>query len=267
MPAIGWTTKDGNNYSFEEALTIARTTGSFEKFPAPALAAMQERRDDGHWLSPSSATYCNRQRILKSQYDYWQDLEASWPAFTGNAYHRELAHASQQHFGIHGTMLEERWRTIDLEVLLPDGTLYPFKMQGTPDLLDIDNGILYDWKSIGEFQYYDAELKQKVNRVFPYPQHELQINLYILMFPEEMVKKAFIWYVKSEGKKGAARRMVEVPIWDREDAYQTACELAVPLAWAEKSGTLPQEKYDSSNWMCRSCPVQALCQQLHKEGK
>lgn len=227
---------------------------------------MQNTRDDGAWLSPSSATRCNRQRVLKNENDYWQDLEGSWPAFTGNAYHSELVKGAHNITGIRGALQEERWRTTTLDVMLPDGTLYPFTMQGTPDLFDTDTGFLYDWKSVGEFQYYDTEMKQKVNRVFPYPEHELQINLYAIMFPHGMVKKAFIWYIKSEGKKGAARRMVEVPLWDYEDAYQTACELAVPLAWHEKSGILPQEVYDPKLWMCRACPVQVLCQQLHTEG-
>jgi len=267
MPAIGWTTKDGQNFSFEEALAIARKEGAFEKFPAPVLAAMRNERDDYKHLSPSGATRCNRQKVLQAENDYWQDLEGSWAPFTGNAYHREIAYATRQTYGIHGHMQEERWRTITLDVLLPDGTIYPFEMSGTPDLFDVDEGTLYDWKSVGDFVYYDTELKQKVTRVFPYPEHELQINLYALMIPEELIKRAFIWYVKSEGKKGVTRRLVEVPLWDREDAYQTACELAVPLAWYAKTGQLPQEVYDPNLWMCRACPVKALCQQLRTEGK
>ena len=267
MPSIGWTTKDGQNFSFEEALAIARKEGAFEKFPAPALIAMRNERDDYQHLSPSGATRCNRQKVLQAENDYWQDLEGAWPAFTGNAYHRELAHATVEHFGVNNHHVrEERWMQMDLDVLLPDGTIYPFKMSGTPDLYDIDEGTLYDWKSVGDFVYYDSELKQKVTRVFPYPEHELQINLYAL-FMGSTIKRAFIWYVKSEGKKGVTRRLVPVELWDREDAYHTACELAVPLAWYAKTGELPQEVYDPSLWMCRACPVKAICQQLRTEGK
>lgn len=267
MPAIGFITKDGNKVNFEQALRIAREIGAFEKYPAPALAAMQDERDDGAWLSPSSANRCNRQRVLKNTTPYWQDLEATWPAFTGNAYHRELAHATQQKWGIHGDMQDERWRTFDLNVTLRDGTVWPFKMQGTPDLYDKEYATLYDWKSIGDFIYFDPETKQKVTRLFPYPDHELQINLYALMFQDVGIKRAFIWYIKSEGKKGAAKRLVPVELWEPAETYDIACQLAEPLAWYDKTGELPQEVYNEKDYICRSCPLKELCMSLHAEGK
>ncbi len=267
MPSIGWVTKEGLQYPFEDAMKIAREEGAFEKFPPAMLAAMQDTRDDAHWLSPSSATRCNRQRVLKLENDYYQDLEGSWPAFTGNAYHREMAEGIRQKFGIHSHMLEERWKKFYLEVTLRDGTKVPFSLEGTPDLYDIDYNTLYDWKSIGDFVYYDPKLKQKVNRVFPYPEHEIQINLYALMFQEVGIKRAFIWYVKSEGKKGVTRRLVPVELWEPAETYDMACQLAEPLAWHLKTGELPQERYDEENFICRLCPLKELCQSLAAEGK
>ena len=263
MGAIGWITKDGREISFEEARAIARKEGAFEKFPISTLVAMEETRNDGYWLSPSSATYCNRQRILKRENDYYQDLEGSWTSFTGTAYHGELARQR-----IPG-LLYEQHLSIPLSVQLRDGTETAFTLQGTADLYDEDQRSLYDWKTIGDFQYYDASTKTRTNRVLPDPSHVLQINLYALMlrwkgFP---VEHAYIWYVKSEGKKGVPRKLVEVELWEMEDTYHLACDLAEPLAFSEKCGILPQEQYDPTLYMCQSCPVQALCRELAGQGK
>ena len=261
MPAVGWKTKAGLFVPFDDAIRVAREEGAFEKFPAPVLAAMENRRDDGFWLSPSSATRCNRQRVLQSEYDYYQDLEGSWPPFIGNAVHGQIATGIRNRWGIHSNMLEERWKTLDLTVHLRDDTTHAFTLQGTPDVFDMDQNTLYDWKTIGDFVYYDTELKQKVTRVLPYPEHEIQINLYALLY-QPLVTRAFVWYVKSEGKKEVTRRLVPVTLYDPQEAYDLACELAEPLAWAEKTGELPNERFDPNNYICKGCPVQDICKHL-----
>lgn len=237
------------------------------------LMAMREHRDDGYWLSPSSAYHCPRQRILKMTEPYYQDLEGSWAPFIGNGVHAVLADAvKNQRSPLEETqkgMMPEAWKFLDLEFSLRDGTPGKLRMQGTPDLVDLPNAAIYDYKTIGDFAYFDTETKQRVTRVFPTPEHELQINLYALMYNWEhpLIENLFIWYAKSEGKKGAARRVVRVPLWDKEDAYHTACELAEPIAWAEHTGTLPTNCYDETDWRCRYCPVKEACQRLAAEGR
>lgn len=266
LPAIGWILKNGETISYDEAITRARTDGAFEKFPAPVLQAMRDERVDGNWLSPSAAGSCLRQQVLKQTYDYYQDLEGSWTSFTGNAYHREIAYAIR---GTGNDYHEERWIKLDLDITLRDGRQTTVTLQGTPDLFDTQTMTLYDWKTIGDFVYYDTDLRQKVTRSLPYPEHELQINLYALIFRWQGldIDRLFIWYVKSEGKKGVTRRLVHVPLWDLEDVYHTACELAEPIAWYRETGELPQEKYDPQWKPCKFCPLVDICVDLANEGK
>lgn len=263
MPSIGWLLEDGSTISYEEAVSRARSEGAFEKFPAPVLQAMQNERTDGDWLSPSAAGGCARQRVLKRTEPYLQSLEAAWTTFTGNAYHREIANVKA-----YGTIPEE-FMSMELHFKLRDGRDHTMTMQGTADLRDVHNNSLYDWKTIGDFAYYDANLKKRVNRQLPYYHHELQINLYglIVRWHNIPLDHLYIWYVKSEGKKGVTRRLVEVPLWDIEDLYHHACELAEPLAWYEVTGELPQDKYDPAWDQCRFCPLTKRCQELAAEGK
>jgi hypothetical protein len=265
MPSIGWTCKDGTQVSYQEALDMARKNGEFQKFPAPVLQAMHNERVDGDWLSPSSAGGCARQRVLKRLEPYSQDLEAAWTTFTGNAYHREIAGDRRAH----DSGQSEIYLEMDLRFQLRDGQPYTMKMQGTADYWDSEYRSLYDWKTIGDFVYYDTATKQRTTRQLPYDSHVLQINLYgmMLRWQNVPVDHLYIWYVKSEGKKNVTRRLVECPIWDMEDLYHHACELAEPLAWYEVTGELPQEHYDPEWDVCRFCPLQQRCQELALEGK
>ena len=94
-----------------------------------------------------------------------------------------------------------------LRFQLRDGTPYSLDMQGTPDLVDLENMAIYDYKLLGDFVYYDSETKQRVTRSLPTPEHELQINLYGLMYrwQGDDIQNLYIWYAKSEGKKGGTQ--------------------------------------------------------------
>jgi hypothetical protein len=258
--------KDGSKISYEEAITKARQNGAFEKFPAPVLQAMQSERVDGHWLSPSSAGGCQRQRVLKAITPYYQDLEGAWTSFTGNAYHAEIGidFDSPIYWGRSEVPLE-----MDLHFQLRDGREHSMKMQGTADFWDHEYNNLYDWKTVGDFVYYDSDLGQKVNRQMPSYDHALQINLYGMMirWTGIEVNNLFIWYVKSEGKKNVTRRLVSVEQMDLETLYHEACELAEPLAWYEVTKELPQEKYDPKWTPCKFCPLVDTCIGLAEHNK
>ncbi len=127
---------------------------------------------------------------------------------------------------------------------------------------------IYDWKTISDFMYFDAKTKKKVMRILPDPDHVLQINLYGLMLRWQGIEidHLYLWYVKSEGKKDVARKLIDVPIMDMEDLYHLACELAEPLAWYQSTGELPQNRYDPGWKPCRFCPLVDRCQELHHEA-
>lgn len=265
MPQIGWELKDGSKISYEEAITKARENGAFEKFPAPVLQAMRNERTDGHWLSPSAAGGCGRQRVLQRIEPYYSSLEGAWTSFTGNAYHREISNNVP---GGTGPMIAEMYLEMDLHFKLRDGRDHTMKMRGTADLWDSEYKDVYDWKTIGDFVYYDTTTKQRITRELPSYNHALQINLYGMMLRWQGVDidHLYIWYVKSEGKKNVTRRLVEIPLWDIEDLYHYACEIAEPLAWYEVTGEIPQNQYDPAWDACRFCPLVQKCQELASKG-
>ena len=96
MPAIGWKLADGNTINYADALAVARERRCLREVPPTALMAMRETRDDGYWLSPSSAMSCPRQRILKMTEPYYQDLDGSWAPLLGNGVHSVLSEAAKK---------------------------------------------------------------------------------------------------------------------------------------------------------------------------
>lgn len=261
MPSIGW--KVGKEtYSYEEAMTIAEETGFFHDYPPAALSAMQRTRVDGHWLSPSSAGGCARQRVLLQTTDYYQDLVGEWSPGVGTAVHKWL----QDGAAGSGAMLELSLST-SLLVPLRDGSVVPFRLQGTIDYYDSEFGRAYDYKTISEFDYWHNGKRERVAKEIPSNTHLLQARLYgfLLRANGLDVKEYVLWYARlhSDGQ----RRPVVVDLWDDEEMETIACQIAEPLAWYQKTGELPQNKFDSKVVACRYCPLTIQCRALAKEGK
>jgi hypothetical protein len=245
MPAVGWEI-DGVQYSYEDAVNLARKNGHLDGFVPAALKAMERTRVDGFWLSPSSAEGCPRQRVLIMQEDYYQKPEKEWRPGVGTAIHNWLQEADNPD--------HERFLTAQLQVPLRDGTVVPFMLQGTADNYDPEFRRITDFKTVSDFRSN-----------YPYDSHVLQINLYQLLFElnDMPVEELLIWYVR-QGGKDAKRLPLVVPKWDLDEVYAVAIELAEPLAWAQKTKELPDYTYDPKWFPCQFCPVVAQCLRRQK---
>lgn len=231
MPLAGWLIK-GQRVSFAEAYATARREGHFYRFPPAAWLALarQQRRLDRLRLSPSAAGGCARRTILELTEDYWADPESLWAPFVGTAVHQRLE-TGEDHAELL-LSLPLRLQVGDTEVEIP--------LTGTLDHYDPEYRRLTDYKTTSrEFRFYDKRRRTYVERELPDPEHVVQTNLYRLLLEEHgyPVESIQIWYVRVVA--GAARKVVSVPLWDREDAYYTALELAQPLAEAAVTGVLP----------------------------
>lgn len=224
-------------------------------FPASVIAAMENHRSDGLWLSPSSAASCPRRRILSRSDDYYEPLDWSWAPGVGTAIHEWIARASTS------DRIEQSLETTIYVPVEATGTIVPVTLRGTPD--DYHDGLLTDYKTVSDFVRYNPQTKKREHRTFPEPSHELQVNLYRLLLERNgyPVERARIFYIKTT--KDATRKNVLVPLWDLEDVYLTAVELATPLATYHETGVLP-DPYPEDDPRCRWCPVREHCRRLER---
>lgn len=251
MPQVGWTIR-GTNYSFDEALKIAKEKGHFGRFPPAALRAMLNK-DRSPWVfSPSSAGYCLRQKILRTQHDYYLDPDNVWKMSRGTAIHNYLDEKipgqSEMHLGM------------DLEFVDDAGEIHTIRMQGTFDYYEPETKTMYDYKTTKTFFTFEKGVGRK-EKQYPTPEHELQTNLYAMLARHHgmEVERIFVWYVSA----GDGRKLVEVPVWSQEDVEEAAYNLASHLIKPKVEGVLPPAIQPDSEdyWQCRFCPVAKICRE------
>ncbi len=224
---------------------------------------MTQTRNDGLWLSPSSADGCHRQRILTSLEPYDLPLDRQWAPGIGTAIHRWLEDPDDPTDEMRLAM------TLKVDVETDDGTTtVPVELKGTLDSYDPDKRRLVDYKTISEFVRYNPDTRKRQPRRLPEPHHVLQINLYrmLLEHHNHPVDEAFIWYVKTA--KDATRKFLPVELWDLQDTLILAHDLAEPIARYRLTGTLPSgiDPASPDAWLCRFCPVRDTCFRLRAEG-
>lgn len=232
MPRRGWFI-NGQKVSDEEVLSASRRDGHYHRFPPAAWEALirQTRREMTWALSPSGASQCPRHQLLKATEPYWLDPCRVWPMLRGTAWHTAFENPG-------GDEHEERHLTVNLRV--PVGkSVVDFPLRGTLDKYEPDTRRLTDYKTIGEFMAYDAATKKRSAKALPLDYHIVQTNLYRLLLemhrmPVEAIQ---IFYFKDD--KDVPRQVVSVPVWDLEDTYQAAVDLAEPYAVARETGLLP----------------------------
>ena len=257
MPHVGWTI-GGKVYGLEEAIEIARREGHLNRFPAPAFRAMQRTRESGWSLSPSSATGCQRQRILKIYEPYVLVPEDEATPLMGTGLHAALETDDE-----HDEMTLELPLTVETVL----GTEITLILRGRTDHYDPEYLRVVDFKKIGWFTRKGRDGKVQMNPI-PKDDHVVQVNLYRLLLEANgyPVEKAAIWYVNPVPK--APRKYVEVELWPLDEARQLALELAYPLADAMVTGQLPPPIWDDETrkWQCNYCPVAEACKRRNAEG-
>jgi CRISPR/Cas system-associated exonuclease Cas4 (RecB family) len=257
VPHVGWEV-DGVRYSLEEALEIAQREKTFYGFPPSVLKALTQETRTEIRLSPSSASGCKRRRILEMLEPYYLDPEKLWAAAIGRAVHEWLQNIPEE------GVIRELELTMPLDVY---GVTVP--LVGRIDYYDPERKLLLDYKTVSEFTNWNSKTGKRELLELPAPDHVLQVNLYslLLRYNGYSVEEAAIWYVRVH--KTATRRIYPVELWDEEEAYLWAVELAAPLAEAVKTGKLPppypEEHPDA--WRCKFCPVSEACRIRAERGE
>ena len=250
MPHVGFLTKDGHEYGFDEAFTICDRDLTFEGFPKAALVRMIDQHRMPDILSPSSATGCPRQRILKAEHDYYLDPAKQWGAVIGSAIHNYFEDGSE-------------WSEKYLSVELPNGVT----LAGTPDYYDPEQKWLVDYKTIASFHRFNPETKTRGPRPLPDPRHivQLQMYIYLLRANGAEVDQASIWYVRQD--REATRRLCDVAPWPNSEIEKLALELSEPIRkWKEDSVLPDPYTMDMEEaQMCRWCEVADVCARLALE--
>lgn len=240
------------------------------------LATHQER---GTRISTTSLTSkCVRSEAMQRLEPYVKEFDQMYASFRGTMYHGQLeTHAAP------GSIAEARFH-VELEGLGP--------LSGSPDLVDVEHGILYDYKTSKEVPRFD--------RAWPNAVEQMQINRWlvdhataveidgkkytsakkleacrpvdwqalILVYMDNVtVKPIRVWKsiqvpTKVEGKTKPQR--VD-DIWDDERVEALIRERysAVKEAFAGVIPEIPGPEWaDGNHPLCSWCPVKQRCLQM-----
>jgi hypothetical protein len=218
MPCVGWIIGT-ERYSQDDVMTRARAHGSFHRIPAGVWAALWRatRREGGFTLSPSSATLCTRQRLLKASEDYWLNPDTVFPLLRGIGLHAALESGD---LASH----DEMFLSVSLSV---KGIVIP--LRGRLDSYDPQSRRLVDYKTTS-----------RMDKPLPTDEHVTQLQLYALLLQENgyPVESALLWYTRMDASDWA-RKACDVALDGLDDIRMLAVDLAIPLAMTKITGILP----------------------------
>jgi CRISPR/Cas system-associated exonuclease Cas4 (RecB family) len=183
-------------------------------------------------LSVTALVGCTRQAYLKATEPYYQRPDHQYWAYRGT-----LGHMLVERGAGEGIIAERRF---DRDLLLPNGRLVT--ITGQPDEIDPARRLLLDYKTT-----------DRAPRTLS-PMHSAQVNLYRwLVEPHYQIDRLGLVYLTMRDTKKVA-----VPIWPDGHVERFLAERAGPLAEAYAAGTWPDMTEDT--WLCRYCPVAAICE-------
>lgn len=240
---------------------------------------------------------CMRNQALNRTTDYVVELAELYAAFRGTLLHGQLERfVSPNSYG------EVRFAIKDM------GTKIPWLKQalprkdrsfsGSPDLVDPNVGVLFDYKRTKEVPRF--------NTVWPDHVQQLNINRWlidhadtvevkgegVLDLTDPAIRSRFVpveWqelvivYVDDKGPKPiTATESIDVPtktggtkkaripaLWDNEKVEEFIAEKYVAARTSLTAGIapIPEGWENQSHVLCGYCPVRGLCAQLEAEGK
>ena len=153
MPLVG-VIYDGNEYTLDAARDLFATRDPNLRYTPELYSAIIDTRQERNYISTTTLTSkCLRQKSLQQDEDYYEDIDKMWAAFRGTMFHGQLEkHADA------ASVEEARFF-----VTLPNGLV----LSGSPDLVDVERGILYDYKFTKEVPRWNT----------PWPDHGEQCNV------------------------------------------------------------------------------------------
>jgi CRISPR/Cas system-associated exonuclease Cas4 (RecB family) len=183
-------------------------------------------------LSVTALVGCTRQAYLKATEPYYQRPDQQYWAYRGT-----LGHVLVERGAGEGIVAEQRF---DRDLHLPNGRRVT--ITGQPDEIDPARSLLLDYKTT-----------DRAPRTLS-PMHIAQLNVYRwLVAPRYQIEKLGIVYLTMRETKKVA-----VPIWPDGQVERFLAERAGPLAEAYSGGAWPDLTEDT--WLCRYCPVAAVCE-------
>lgn len=245
-----------------------------------------EVQDRGDRISTTALTgKCDRQLYLTRMEDYSEDPEKLWAPFRGTMIHSHLeAHAAP------GTIEEPRYH-VHLDGL---GDL-----SGSPDVLDVRMGVLYDYKRTKEVPRFNYPWKDHVNQMnvnrwlvdhadyveYRGKQWDLRLsrenrarfrptvwNDLVVVYIDDKGPKPLsctksVQVPKKDGKGTKAARVLD--LWSDEEA-----EAWIRQRWTEVKSALAGESLPPvpdymAGWehpLCGFCPKKRECIELHYEA-
>lgn len=218
---------------------------------------------------------CLRSEFLKRAEDYTESPDKMWASFRGTMLHGQLEGAARPK-----SIAEARFH-VDIPGL--------GHLSGSPDLLDVAEGILYDYKTCKEVPRFN----------YPWGDHKDQCNVnrwlvdhadYVEWQGKEWEPEMFrpvewqalvLVYIDNNGVKpldvtksekvptvdGKGTKSVRVPdIWSDDEALEWITERYVAVQGAFHHGQLPDIPEDFQGWehpLCGFCPKRKECTEAY----
>jgi CRISPR/Cas system-associated exonuclease Cas4 (RecB family) len=254
MPVTTVRWDDKHEYPIERALEMHRDGSAFEQgspFPLAFVQAAVKASDPRDFLSPSSMKSCPRQFVLKQKVDYALDLESMEAPLKGTAFHALLEKNLR---GEPGFELEQRVaRAIEVPV---DGEVYILELSGQPDVVDIQNDTIEDYKTTG------AYLRKDFNG---YDSHRVQLGIYAwLLRPRNPdLRYGRLYYF---GNK--QRKLIRFELMSDDEAEAVIRKYAPEyIRWLKDRSYLPPIPTDPELLtFCKFCPVRQACDAFDQMG-
>lgn len=178
---------DGDPLAIEDARERIYKRGDRERHTPELFEAMLATRQERDYISTTSLTAkCLRQQALQRQVPYAESLDAMWAAFRGTMFHGQL----EKH-AVDGTLEEARFH-VDLDY---DGE--KLHLSGSPDLVDPQRGLLYDYKFTKENPRWSDPWKDHVQ--------QCNINRWLVDHADYMEWRGEKWYPCSDDTRYFAR--------------------------------------------------------------
>jgi len=229
------------NVSFENCIKCALTCENKCHLTADILTGIVENvTEERSTISITKMIGCMRSTYLSTKYDTYASPEKLYWAFRGT-----LAHAVIEKYNA------------DKEAILETKfarTVNGIKITGTPDIIIPTKELIRDYKTTKQVPYYSR----------PYPNHEVQLNLYRwLVRPKYKIERLEIVYMDMMKTK-----IIPVKkLWKLSDCEDYVAKHSAILAKAQKDDIPPPVPAEFPlYWQCNDfCEGKAKCAEFYQE--
>ncbi len=273
--------------ALDDCLNCAATRDNECHFTYELLASMFEQQQDRPVDMISTTmlnTSCLRSEFLQRRLPFSENPEKLWAAFRGTMYHGQLEQMA------HGHSIAEARYVVELDGL---GTV-----TGSPDLVDIQHGVLYDYKTTKEnpkfgypwgnhveqnninrwlvdhahtvqYQGEDYDLSLPENRATFIPKEWTSLVVVYMddRGPKPITCTKSVQVPKADGKGTKAKRVPD--IWDNDYAEAWIRDRYAYIQQVIAEEGIPPIPDNFVGWehpLCGFCPKKKECIELEYTG-